>query len=66
VELEHVLSGGEDYALVVSASMEIPGFRVIGSVEEGAGVVLRDRAGRAHPLEAGGFDHFASPGGTVP
>jgi thiamine-monophosphate kinase len=54
------LHGGEDYALVVASSVPIPGFRRIGEVREGAGVMLRG-AGGERAIEPRGFDHFASP-----
>lgn len=54
VALEHVLFGGEDYALLVTAPHAIAGFVAIGVVERGAG--LRLRSGTKVPSE--GFDHF--------
>ncbi|MEI7967932.1 MAG: thiamine-phosphate kinase [Betaproteobacteria bacterium] len=68
---ELVLSGGDDYELVLTAP---PGARSallaaadrcdtplarIGSVQEGRGVAVRDRDGRMLPLARTGFDHFA-------
>lgn len=55
VSLAHVLRGGEDYALLVTAPSPIEGFRVVGRVEKGAGV----RFASGEPIEATGFDHFA-------
>ena len=55
VALAHVLRGGEDYALLVTAPSAIEGFEVVGRVEKGAGVRLA--SGKA--IEATGFDHFA-------
>lgn len=54
VELHQVLGGGEDYALLVTASSPIEGFRVVGRVESGSGIRLA--SGKA--IEATGFDHF--------
>jgi thiamine-monophosphate kinase len=52
------LHGGEDYALVVASdAAALPGFRRIGSVREGSGVVLRGADGE-QMIEARGFDHF--------
>src|SRR5438105_3954229 len=56
--LDLALHGGEDYALVVTSTVPIPGFRRIGEVREGRGVVLRGAAGE-RAIEARGFDHFA-------
>lgn len=55
------LHGGEDYALVATARSAIEGFRRIGEVIAGRGLVLRG-AGGDRPLEARGFDHFAGAG----
>jgi thiamine-monophosphate kinase len=55
--LDLALHGGEDYALVVASSVPIPGFRRIGEVREGVGLVLR-RADGEVPIDARGFDHF--------
>jgi thiamine-monophosphate kinase len=52
------LHGGEDYALVATSRAAITGFRRIGEVAEGRGLVLRGPAGD-RALEALGFDHFA-------
>jgi thiamine-monophosphate kinase len=54
VALTHVLSGGEDYALLVTASSPIDGFKVVGRVEKGEGVRLVS----GEVIEAIGFDHF--------
>jgi thiamine-monophosphate kinase len=54
VDLTHVIGGGEDYALLVTAPAPIAGFRIVGRVEKGSGVRLA--SGRA--LEAEGFEHF--------
>lgn len=51
---ELVLRGGEDYALLITADAEVPGFVAIGHVREGAGLHLDDV-----PLALAGFDHFA-------
>lgn len=57
--LDLALHGGEDYALVVASSVPIPGYRRIGEVREGKGVVLRGANGEL-AIEAKGFDHFVS------
>jgi thiamine-monophosphate kinase len=51
-------SGGEDYALVATAEpgVVLPGFRRVGRVEVGEGVVLS--VGEAVEPLGGGFDHF--------
>jgi thiamine-monophosphate kinase len=51
------LHGGEDYALLAASTVPIPGFRRIGEVREGRGLVLRG-AGGERVIEAKGFDHF--------
>jgi thiamine-monophosphate kinase len=56
--LDLALYGGEDYALVAASDLPIQGFRRIGEIRSGTGLVLRD-AGHESPLEARGFDHFA-------
>ena len=58
--LDLALHGGEDYALAVSSSEPIPGFRQVGAIRPGTGLVLRTAAGE-QPLEPRGFDHFTSP-----
>ncbi len=55
--LDVALYGGEDYALVAASPLPIPGFRRIGSIIAGAGLVLRS-AGGDNPLLVRGFDHF--------
>jgi thiamine-monophosphate kinase len=55
-----VLTGGDDYALVASASDPIPGFTSIGSIEEGSGVSLALSRGGRRPVAAAGFDHFTA------
>jgi thiamine-monophosphate kinase len=55
--LELALHGGEDYALVATSDRPIPGFRRIGEVLAGSGLVLR-RASDERALEPRGFDHF--------
>jgi thiamine-monophosphate kinase len=52
--LELALHGGEDYALLVTATQPIEGFLRIGRIEEGQGVWI-DGA----ELEPKGYDHFA-------
>lgn len=51
------LHGGEDYALVATSVAPLPGFRRIGEMREGSGLVLRAN-GAERPLEPLGFDHF--------
>jgi thiamine-monophosphate kinase len=58
--LELALHGGEDYALLASAPEGPPGFRRVGEVRSGRGLVLRTAEGE-RPLEPEGFDHFAAP-----
>jgi thiamine-monophosphate kinase len=55
--LRLALHGGEDYALVVTGSVPIPGFRRIGEVRPGRGLVLRG-ASDERALEPNGYDHF--------
>jgi len=59
--LDLALTGGEDYALVVTgAARQRPRFaRRIGRCEKGRGAVWESADGSSRPL-AGGFDHFAS------
>jgi thiamine-monophosphate kinase len=56
--LDLALHGGEDYALVAASERPIDGFRRIGEVRAGTGLVLRSPTGE-RPLEPRGFDHFA-------
>jgi thiamine-monophosphate kinase len=55
--LELALYGGEDYALVIASPAPVEGFRPIGEVRSGSGLVLRNQSGE-RALEARGFDHF--------
>jgi thiamine-monophosphate kinase len=55
--LDLALHGGEDYALLAASARPIEGFRRIGEVRAGVGLVLRAASGE-RPLEARGFDHF--------
>jgi thiamine-monophosphate kinase len=58
--LDLMLSGGEDYALLVtSASASIDGFTRIGRVERGEGISLARADGTRAPIDPRGFDHFA-------
>jgi thiamine-monophosphate kinase len=57
--LDLALHGGEDYALVAASSDPIDGFRRIGEIADGRGVVLRGPGGE-RPIEPRGFDHFAA------
>lgn len=55
------IEGGEDYVVVLTCSPELTlpeGFRIVGRVEEGSGVVVDDGRG-VWELEPGGHDHFA-------
>lgn len=56
---ELALYGGEDYALLASSPAPLPGFRRVGELREGRGVVLRT-AGAERAIEPRGFDHFTS------
>jgi thiamine-monophosphate kinase len=56
--LDLALHGGEDYALVAAGPEAIDGFRLIGEVRSGSGLVLRGDRGD-NRLEPRGFDHFA-------
>jgi thiamine-monophosphate kinase len=55
--LDLALGGGEDYALVCAGDAPVGGFRRIGEVRPGRGLVLRG-AGGERPLEPAGFDHW--------
>jgi thiamine-monophosphate kinase len=66
--LDLAVNGGEDYELLFAAR---PGVRIprsiagvpvtrIGTLTPGVGISIVDFAGRRHPLEAGGWQHFAS------
>ena len=57
--LDFALHGGEDYALVAASSTPIAGFRRIGEVRPGLGLLLRTPAGE-RPIEPLGFDHFVT------
>jgi len=56
--LDLALHGGEDYALFAAGEQRIEGFRRIGVVRAGRGLVLRG-ATSERPIEPRGFDHFA-------
>lgn len=77
-DLNHALEGGEDYELMFTAH---PGAKSdilalgrelsvqltrIGSVGEGAGVLLEDAEGRRRVPGRGGFDHFTVSSGDPP
>jgi thiamine-monophosphate kinase len=55
--LDLALYGGEDYALVVASLVAIDGFRRIGEVRDGAGLVLREPENE-RSIDPRGFDHF--------
>jgi thiamine-monophosphate kinase len=55
--LDLALHGGEDYALVAASSSPIAGFRRIGEVCKGRGLLLRGTDGERE-IEARGFEHF--------
>ena len=57
--LRLALHGGEDYALVVASPVPIEGFRRVGEIAAGRGVMLRGPSGQ-RPIEPRGFDHFTS------
>lgn len=56
--IDLALHGGEDYALVATSAAALPGFRRIGQMREGQGMVLRT-ASAERLVEPRGFDHFA-------
>lgn len=70
--LEAALNGGEDYALLFTASKkqmerlssnfpsEFPPFRVIGRLSHGEPGVYLKRGNERESCESGGFDHFRS------
>jgi thiamine-monophosphate kinase len=55
--LDLALYGGEDYALIVASEEPIQGFRRIGEIVEGRGLLLRAANGD-RMIEPVGFDHF--------
>jgi thiamine monophosphate kinase len=55
--LKLALHGGEDYALAVANEGPVEGYRLIGEVREGRGVMLRGVQGERQ-VEDEGFDHF--------
>jgi thiamine-monophosphate kinase len=57
--LDLALHGGEDYALVAASPVAIEGFRRIGEITLGRGLLLRGPGGQ-RPIEPRGFDHFTS------
>jgi len=63
--LDLALHGGEDYALVAASPEPITGFRRIGEVRPGRGLLLRTTHGE-RPIEPLGFDHFATSRSTPP
>ena len=58
--IDLALHGGEDYALLVASGVPIPGFRRVGEVRKGSGLLLRGPGGE-RVIEACGFDHFVQP-----
>jgi thiamine-monophosphate kinase len=61
--LDLALHGGEDYALVAASVAPIQGFRRVGEIQAGDGVVLRG-AGGERRIEPRGYDHFVDVTGT--
>jgi thiamine-monophosphate kinase len=55
--IDLALHGGEDYAIVAASPAPLPGFRRIGELREGEGVVVRSPAGE-RAVDPAGFDHF--------
>jgi thiamine-monophosphate kinase len=53
-------TGGDDYQIVATSTVALPGFTVIGAVEEGAGIEVRS-GGRPVDPGAGGWRHGQSP-----
>ena len=51
------LSGGDDYELLVTAPMALPGFTVVGAVVDGAPGTLSFADGRPVPPQQRGWDH---------
>ncbi|HEY8089843.1 MAG TPA: thiamine-phosphate kinase [Polyangiaceae bacterium] len=60
-EIDLVLQGGEDYALVATSDVTAPGFRTVGTVRSGKGIFLRAASGE-HAVDPRGFDHFMPRG----
>lgn len=56
--LDLALYGGEDYALLASASTELPGFVTIGRVTTEKTMLLARSDGTREPLPRRGFQHF--------
>jgi thiamine-monophosphate kinase len=65
--LDLALFGGEDYALVAASVSDLPGFRRVGCVRRGSGIVVVG-AGAERSIEPRGFDHFepSDPTGRRP
>jgi thiamine-monophosphate kinase len=57
IAIDAMLHGGEDYALLATSPVGLPGFVRIGVVEEGRGVALRTASG-VTPIPPRGWDHF--------
>ena len=55
--LQLMLTGGEDYSLVVTCARLIEGYTCIGRVESGEGLFI-DENNRVTPLAPKGYDHF--------
>ena len=53
----HALSGGEDYELIVTAPIALPGFRAIGVVRPGPAAM---RWSDGSPIDPAGWDHGSS------
>ncbi len=56
--LELALYGGEDYALLATASAEVTGFAVIGRITAAKSVMLSRATGTREALPRRGFQHF--------
>ncbi|MBK7581480.1 MAG: thiamine-phosphate kinase [Myxococcales bacterium] len=56
--LELALSGGEDYALLITAERRPRCATDIGRIERGSGVFIERSDGRRERLSVGGFDHL--------
>jgi thiamine-monophosphate kinase len=62
--IDLALYGGEDYALLAASPAPIPGFRAVGAVRSGRGLILA-RSKSEEAIEPRGYDHFAAAGGLT-